>query len=139
MYNYLAHSNLHRLPILNQPEYIRRALSAGKHVLSEKPVAENVKDAEDLIKWYNSSIDNKRVTWSVAENQRYLNSFDYAQSQVQKLGRVLGFRTRVHTMVQPGSKYYGAFSCEPHVSIVSDKSIQKPNGEKVPPTRVASY
>ncbi|MCJ1357227.1 MAG: hypothetical protein MMC33_007223 [Icmadophila ericetorum] len=94
------------LPILNQPEYIRRALSAGKHVLSEKPVAENVKDAEDLIKWYNSSIDNKRVTWSVAENQRYLNSFDYAQSQVQKLGRVLGFRTRVHTMVQPGSKYY---------------------------------
>ncbi|KAA6408676.1 MAG: glucose-fructose oxidoreductase [Lasallia pustulata] len=37
------------LPIPNQPLYIRAALSAGKHVLSEKPVAENLKDAQDFI------------------------------------------------------------------------------------------
>ena len=96
-----------RLPILNQPEYIRAALSAGKHVLSEKPIAENVKDAADLIKWYQSNIDTKKVTWAVAENFRYLNSFDHAQQEVQKLGRVLGFRVRLYGNVQAGSKYYG--------------------------------
>ena len=96
-----------RLPILNQPEYIRAALSAGKHVLSEKPIAENVKDAADLIQWYHSNIDTKRVTWAVAENFRYLNSFDHAQQEVQKLGRVLGFRVRLYGNVEAGSKYYG--------------------------------
>ncbi|MCJ1288735.1 hypothetical protein MMC34_000264 [Xylographa carneopallida] len=100
------HAVIIALPILNQPEYIRAALSAGKHVLSEKPVAENVKDAADLIKWYHSNIDTKKVTWAVAENFRYLNSFDHAQQEVQKLGRVLGFRVRLYGNVQAGSKYY---------------------------------
>ncbi|MCJ1321368.1 hypothetical protein MMC15_006712 [Xylographa vitiligo] len=106
----LGRSDIHAviiaLPILNQPEYIRAALSAGKHVLSEKPIAENVKDAADLIKWYQSNIDTKKVTWAVAENFRYLNSFDHAQQEVQKLGRVLGFRVRLYGNVQAGSKYY---------------------------------
>ena len=96
-----------RLPILNQPEYIKAALSAGKHVLSEKPVAENVKDAAELIKWYHSNIDTNNVTWAVAENFRYLNSFDRAQQEVRKLGRILGFRVRLYGNVQAGSKYYG--------------------------------
>ncbi len=95
------------LPIKSQPDYIRHALSAGKHVLSEKPVAENVSEAVDLIKWYHSNIDTKTVTWSVAENFRYLNSFDYARNRVQNLGRVLGFRVKVYASVQPGSRYYG--------------------------------
>jgi predicted dehydrogenase len=54
------------LPIKNQPEYIKKCLLAGKHVLSEKPVAENVKDAKELIKWYHEEIDTKKVTWGVA-------------------------------------------------------------------------
>ncbi len=98
------------LPIKSQPEYVRSALSAGKHVLSEKPVAENVSDAVDLIKWYRSDIDTKKITWSVAENFRYLNSFDHARGQIQKLGRVLGFRVRFYANVQQGSKYYGRTS-----------------------------
>jgi len=100
------HAVIIALPIPNQPEYIRAALSAGKHVLSEKPIAENVKDATELIKWYHSNIDTKKVTWAVAENFRYLNSFDHAQQEVQKLGRVLGFRVRLYGNVEAGSKYY---------------------------------
>ena len=76
-------------------------------MLSEKPVAENVKDAQELIRWYHDNIDSKQVTWSVAENYRYMNSFDHAQERVQKLGRVLGFRTKLYGNVEAGDKYYG--------------------------------
>lgn len=92
------------LPIKSQPDYIRKALLAGKHVLSEKPVAENVKDAVQLIKWYRSEIAPKKVTWAVAENYRYLNSFDHAATAVQTKGRPLTFRCRMQTLVD-GGKY----------------------------------
>ena len=90
------------LPIKNQPDYIRKALLAGKHVLSEKPVGENVKDAQELLKWYRSEIDTKKATWGVAENFRYLASYDHAAEAVRKMGRVLGFRVQVYSMVQSG-------------------------------------
>lgn len=93
------------LPIKNQPEYIRKALLAGKHVLSEKPIAENVKEAVELIKWYRSEIVGKGVTWAVAENQRYLPSFIRAAEAVQTLGRQLTFRTRMQVLVS-GGKYF---------------------------------
>jgi len=93
------------LPIKNQPEYIRKALLAGKHVLSEKPVAENVKEAVELIKWYRSEIVGKGVTWAVAENQRYLASFTRAAEAVQTMGRQLTFRVQMHVLVS-GGKYF---------------------------------
>ena len=43
----------------------------------------------------------------MAENFRYLNSFQYAREQVHRAGRILGVRVRVHYMVKPGGKYYG--------------------------------
>ncbi|KIW86052.1 hypothetical protein Z517_01446 [Fonsecaea pedrosoi CBS 271.37] len=93
------------LPIKNQPDYIRKALLAGKHVLSEKPVAENVKDAAELIKWYHSEIEPKKVTWGVAENIRYTNSFIRAAEVVKTKGRQLTFRCRLQTLVE-GGKYF---------------------------------
>ena len=74
-------------------------------MLSEKPIAENVKDAKDLLAWYKKEIDTKKVTWAVAENFRYLNSFDAAAEAREKMGRVLGFRVRMQTMVE-GGKYF---------------------------------
>ena len=93
------------LPILNQPEYIRKALLAGKHVLSEKPIAENLADARKLIDWYRKEIAPSKITWAVAENQRYLNDFHQAAEEIAKSGRILGFRVRVEFLVD-GGKYY---------------------------------
>ena len=93
------------LPIKNQPEYIRKTLLAGKHVLSEKPVTENVKDGVELIKWYRSEIEPKGVTWGVAENVRYTNSFVVAAKAVEGKGKQLSFRLRMQTRVD-GGKYF---------------------------------
>ena len=43
----------------------------ASNVLSEKPVAKNIKDAQVLIDWCYANTDSKKVTWSVAENFRF--------------------------------------------------------------------
>jgi predicted dehydrogenase len=100
-----VHAVVIALPILSQPEYIKQALSAGKHVLSEKPIAADLKTAQELIKWYRSNVDTSKVTWGIAENFRYFHSFEHAKTIVPKLGRILTFRARMQTLVT-GGKYY---------------------------------
>lgn len=56
------------LPINTQPEVIVRALKAGKHVLSEKPIARDVKSALELIQTYEEVYKPKGLSWRVAEN-----------------------------------------------------------------------
>ncbi|PSN65999.1 NAD(P)-binding protein, partial [Corynespora cassiicola Philippines] len=92
------------LPILVQPTFIKKALAAGKHVIAEKPIAKDVATAAELISWYRANSPN--ATFAIAENFRYLESFLYGAQEVAKLGRILGFRTRVSNFVQPGGKYF---------------------------------
>ncbi|KAJ5558570.1 hypothetical protein N7535_008786 [Penicillium sp. DV-2018c] len=94
------------LPILVQPEFIRKALLAGKHVLSEKPIAKDVATAQELLQWYKSNIDPSKVFWAVGENFRYLTKFVFAAEQVQKLGKVKNFRVNVHSMMDEKNKYF---------------------------------
>lgn len=102
------------LPILSQPEYIEAALLAGKHVLSEKPIAKDLVHANKLIKFYESKVDKSKATWAVAENFRFLESFRFGAQEARKMGKVLGFRVRLHTFVKPGTKYFGRFlACLP--------------------------
>lgn len=94
------------LPIKNQPEYVREALLAGKHVLSEKPVAENVEEARQLIEWYEKEFKGKGgPTWGVAENFRYLASLDNAVKAKNGQGRTLTFRVRQQRLIE-GGKYF---------------------------------
>ncbi|KAJ6099215.1 hypothetical protein N7467_000750 [Penicillium canescens] len=94
------------LPILVQPEFIRKALLAGKHVLSEKPIAKDIATAQELLQWYQTNIDTSKIFWSVGENFRYLTKFIFAAEQVRTLGKVLNFRVNVHNLVKADNKYY---------------------------------
>ncbi|KAF2851450.1 oxidoreductase-like protein family [Plenodomus tracheiphilus IPT5] len=93
------------LPILTQPDYIKKALAAGKHVLAEKPIAKDVPTAQDLLSWTQNT-SNTNAIYTVAENFRYLDSFLYAAQQIASLGRILTFRVRVAAFVEQGGKYY---------------------------------
>ncbi|CAG8951091.1 hypothetical protein HYFRA_00006489 [Hymenoscyphus fraxineus] len=136
------------LPILAQPEYIEAALTAGKHVLSEKPIAKDIARAEQLIEYYKSDKVNDGVTWAVAENFRFLESFEYGRQEVLKLGRILGFRVKMFTDVKPGGKYFetpwrkkpgyqGGFLLDGGVHFVAGTRLLL--GEKDKPTNLTAY
>ena len=97
---------IHSLPILVQPDFIRQALLAGKHVLSEKPIAKDVATARELLSWYKNNIDASKVFWAVGENFRYLTKFLFAAEQVRQMGQVRNFRVNVHSLVKQDNKYY---------------------------------
>lgn len=90
------------LPIATQPEFIEAALKAGKHVLSEKPIGPDVESAKALISWYRSIAAEKKVTWAIAEQFRFLPKYVWAAQEARKLGRVIGFNFRVFQFAGQG-------------------------------------
>jgi hypothetical protein len=64
------HAVIIALPIPKQPEIVEKALRAGKHVLSEKPIGPDVASAKKLVEMYESEFKNKgqNLEWRVAEN-----------------------------------------------------------------------
>lgn len=92
------------LPIPNQPEFIEAALKAGKHVLAEKPVGPDVESAKKLISWYREIAAEKKVTWAVAEQFRFLPKYVWAAEQARTLGKVIGFNFRVFQLCSQGAR-----------------------------------
>ena len=72
------------LPIPMLPEVVSQALTAGKHVFSEKPIAPTVAEAQDLIA---SSRPYADRVWMVGENWRYEEAFQ-AAAQAIEAGRI---------------------------------------------------
>lgn len=94
------------LPIPDQPSFIEKALAAGKHVLSEKPLAKDVETAVKLIEYYKWVSAETAASFAVAENFRFTPSYLYAAEEVKKLGKVTGFVVRVGFMMEKSNKYY---------------------------------
>ncbi|KAK3984891.1 oxidoreductase-like protein [Cladorrhinum sp. PSN332] len=94
------------LPILHQPEVIEKAIKAGKHVLSEKPVAGDIQEAQRLIVWHRG-LGEKKPLWGVAENFRYMESLGFAGEKVKELGgKLVTFKLERYGYVDADSKYF---------------------------------
>lgn len=96
------------LPITLQPSIILKALHAGKHVLSEKPVAADVQAGISLIKTYKERYKQQGLIWRVAENFEAEPGFRAAAEVIQagKIGRVVQFRAVVENFIDQESKWY---------------------------------
>lgn len=108
------------LPITAQPAYIKEALAAGKHVLSEKPIAKDLNTAQDLLAWYNdkANIDKSKTLWGVAENFRFISKWLKTAAEVQKLGGIKTFRVLVRNKVGTDGKY---FSMSPDLKVIDPR------------------
>ncbi|KAK3291201.1 oxidoreductase-like protein [Chaetomium fimeti] len=94
------------LPILQQPAVIDKALRAGKHVLSEKPIAGDIDGAKQLIASY-EGLGGAAPLWGVAENWRYLESLCYAAEKVREIGgELVTFKLQKYGSMKPDNKYF---------------------------------
>ncbi|KAH7920870.1 NAD(P)-binding protein [Leucogyrophana mollusca] len=96
------------LPITQQPSIILKALAAGKHVLSEKPVAPDVASGIKLIAEYNATYKTKGLVWRVAENFEAEPGYIAAGRAIRdgKIGKVTFFSSRVVNYIDQDSKWY---------------------------------
>ncbi|KII91478.1 hypothetical protein PLICRDRAFT_156577 [Plicaturopsis crispa FD-325 SS-3] len=96
------------LPITSQPDIILRVLAAGKHVLSEKPVAPSVAEGIELIQKYERDFKGKGLIWRIAENYEAEPGYIRAAQIVRsgKIGAVVNWNCRVVNYIDEDSKYY---------------------------------
>lgn len=97
------------LPITAQPDTIRRCWAAGKHVLSEKPLAKDVHTALLLFEEYKTQYAPRNLVFNVAEQFRYMEGAELARNWLvdeQAVGQLRQVHVRIWRNVQPGGKYY---------------------------------
>ncbi|KAG8826381.1 hypothetical protein FRB91_010854 [Serendipita sp. 411] len=96
------------LPINSQPSIVIKSLDAGKHVISEKPIAPTVKEGIALIKTYESLYKPKGLVWRVAENFEAEPGLRAAGKAItdQKIGKVCFWNLQVLNNVTTDSMWY---------------------------------
>ena len=96
------------LPITVQPSIVLKSLAAGKHVLSEKPVAPDVKEGLEMIGTYHQLYKNKGQVWRIAENYEAEPGYRAAGAAIRsgKIGKVIFFKTLGVVNMDKSSKWY---------------------------------
>ena len=93
------------VPVDVQPQLILQAWQAGKHVLSEKPLAENMSKATSLVDTYESKIlpSQKPLVWSVAGSFRYKQAVEFTKHAMQDIGNPFFVNLQIRTpFLKPG-------------------------------------
>lgn len=94
------------VPIYATADLVRKALSAGKHVLSEKPIAPDVQTAQSLLNYYEEVAAQKTIIWAVGENFRFWNPVVKAMSILQEMkAELTSFSCHVYHFVGPENKF----------------------------------
>lgn len=96
------------LPINDQPSAVTAALQAGKHVISEKPVAPDVRTGRQLLHTASELTAHSGKIWSVAENWRYEPAYHAAAEAISQgvIGQPLQLNWATSSAVTPQNKYY---------------------------------
>ncbi|KAJ4479354.1 hypothetical protein J3R30DRAFT_3477681 [Lentinula aciculospora] len=96
------------LPITIQPNIVMKCLLAGKHVLSEKPVAPDVARGLKLLRDAEPICQQGGLVWRVAENFETEPVYRAAGEAVRsgKIGNVLFFKASVVNYIDKTSKWY---------------------------------
>ncbi|ODN92763.1 NAD-binding Rossmann fold oxidoreductase [Cryptococcus wingfieldii CBS 7118] len=97
------------LPITKQPDLVRRAWKAGKHVLSEKPLGRDVREAKELVAEYERVYKPKDLIWRVAENYAHEPVLRWAADLLKstpEAGPILYWDLKFIAFVEDGSKYH---------------------------------
>ena len=93
------------VPITKSPPLIQKALKAGKHVLSEKPIAKDVATAKSLIEFYNGL--EKKGIWAVGENLRFVDAIVSGAQKVKEVGgEIVTFRLEMFTKIGDDDKFF---------------------------------
>ena len=94
------------LPIEALPDAVERSLRAGKHVVSEKPLAPDVATGRRLVETYQREYTDH--VWMVAENYRYEETFRRAGAVVRsgEIGAVVLAEWTLLLPTLPGNRYY---------------------------------
>lgn len=93
------------LPIPVQADFVEAALRAGKHVVSEKPIAPDSSAAHRLMALH---ADRPAQVWMVAENWRYEEAFERAAQLIAEnaIGRPVTAAWSRYVALKPGNPYY---------------------------------
>lgn len=75
------------LPIGSQAEAVSKAHAAGKHVLSEKPLAASFDEAKQLLGAFEKKHAGKGQVWQVEENYAHEPAF-YKAKEILKSGKI---------------------------------------------------
>jgi predicted dehydrogenase len=96
------------LPIPLQPAVVEAALRAGKHVISEKPVAPTVAEGRQLLRTAAGLTGPSGLVWMVAENLRYVASYQAAAQVIRQgqIGRPIQASWAICNVINPQVKYY---------------------------------
>lgn len=93
------------LPVAPMPGMVQRALEAGKHVLSEKPISGTVAEGKKLLEVY---AGRQQQVWMIGEQWRFEDAFVKAGDMIRngEIGEIRFAQWAVFNPFNESSKYY---------------------------------